>query len=64
MKFTSCYNCQERRVGCHAECERYLSEAAKNEQELAAKNKQVQQKVEMNLYKRNVVEKTKRRCGK
>lgn len=27
-----CYKCQDRKVGCHATCDKYLSESKKNEE--------------------------------
>lgn len=36
QKSNPCYNCSERRVGCHAECEKYLAKYAENEARKAA----------------------------
>ena len=32
-----CYNCQEREVGCHAKCKRYLEERKSRDDRLKAK---------------------------
>ena len=34
-KNSSCFNCPDRRVNCHAHCERYQAEVSKNEVEKA-----------------------------
>lgn len=36
----SCYKCDKRHIGCHAECEGYQEYAAKRKAELEAKHKQ------------------------
>lgn len=30
--FKSCYNCKDRKVGCHSICEKYKMEAEQNKQ--------------------------------
>lgn len=35
-RITCCFNCEDRHVGCHAECERYISECAERESERQA----------------------------
>ena len=30
MKYSVCYECQERHVGCHGQCEKYMAERAAN----------------------------------
>lgn len=33
MRYRCCYECRDRHVGCHAECEKYLEEKAQAERE-------------------------------
>lgn len=40
MIITCCINCEERHVGCHAECQRYKVQKAKKEQERKARFKE------------------------
>jgi hypothetical protein len=39
MKIRCCYGCEERQIGCHATCERYLAEKEALDQERESKYK-------------------------
>lgn len=36
-KIKCCRNCTERHVGCHGECEKYIAERKKADEEMAAR---------------------------
>lgn len=39
MKIRCCYGCEERQVGCHGTCERYIAEKASLDKEREDKHK-------------------------
>lgn len=60
---TPCKSCTSRRVGCHAECERYLAFYAENEERRKAREMQIA--VRDLLAKRKIrSERYNRRCMK
>lgn len=43
-RINCCKDCEDREVGCHAVCEKYLSEKAEVEKENERRRKQIEQK--------------------
>lgn len=61
MKIKSCLNCEDRYIGCHATCERYLSE----KEELEASKRQLREArqgfMEAEWFKRDMINKTRKK---
>lgn len=58
-----CLNCQERHIGCHSSCEKYINAKAAHDAKLNEKNKKKYQENQYYDYKNNAVLKAKRRRG-
>jgi len=55
-----CYNCNERHIGCHGECDRYASYSAMRKQE----NERIFKEKEVKAASVNLVRKQARKVGK
>lgn len=55
MKHSVCYECQERHVGCHGQCEKYMAERAtyKYKTNMSKQNGQLAQYVAENQKRRS-----------
>ena len=55
MGITCCHNCQERQLGCHSTCKKYISEKAEDEKrkEKIRKAKSLENALDFGRYARD-----------
>ena len=60
----SCFNCQERHVGCHSTCERYAAWKAEDARRKHGEKEAQKEKAECMGYRTESKQRYKRRTGK
>lgn len=62
MKITApCLGCPDREIGCHGNCEKYISFTEENEREKERRQTYLHNEAVCNNFRREMINKTKRR---
>ena len=61
LAITTCKDCLDRSVGCHGICQKYLGARAENERKKEWLYQKIGAENDINVYKMNLVDNTKRR---